>query len=1726
MGHYRTAEEVKAEFGEKPRRVLVITTVVHESRAVQAHLVDVERIAGANGAIYEMGRFTDPSGDWHVVHALTQAGNSDTSVVATKAHGEFGKFNVQMFVGVAGSLKKDIPIGNVVVGNYVYNSHSGKVDDGGYYSRPHGHPAAPELLKAAQMLVLDGDWVDFIKAPKRTKLPAAEAYPCPFPPDAVVTAIASGEQVVAGGNTPFYRTIRQYLNDAGAVEMEGWGAMNAAYQEGTAAIIVRGISDMCDGKDHESDAQHQPIASAHAAAFAFAILSIRSKANPLKPGGGDLPPQVAMMEMHEPASDQRVEYVLNFKGSPSDWSKDDIRRVVEGLQKVTGDRELTLFQIDEGSTRVIVSVRENNVSALTLQVLRSAVGDAGGPLLGAVAARDLSRAEGARTALKEASAVLLSWEKTLPGGGWLERPEMRDIESRFHSEFSSTVVLGEPGSGKSALLAAIATDLIGAGASVLAIKADFVSTGVHNEQDLQVDLHLPALPSELIERLAHLQPVFLFIDQLDALASQLDLQSDRLNVLLNLVRRVAGLPNVHIVLSARMFEFNHDARLRAIEAEPLTLALPAWHEVKEKLSVAGIDPGGWPENAREVVRNPQALKTYLALAKGNDDQPFSKYQSMLEQLWRQKITTARNGELLASLASDLAGTMAAEETLWLAASRFDNQAPALERLESVGLIIRSDNGQSIAFSHQTVFDYVLARSFVSAAGRLSGYVLERQNSLFVRAKLWSALRYLRDAEVTSYEREFLEIWRHQGLRRHLRLLLVEFLGELSSPVAFEMICLEEVMQSPELRAAGLKSIIGSPGWFANFVRNALPAAMAASDNDANHALRILQSAWVFAADEVVQLLRAHWLPTPAKDSFTWAALGACNEWTEAVEEIAQTVLLRSPISSWDVDYTASTVAVEQPAVAFRLIRSKLDFLLKKARATPVGRPFPNNGNGDAEIAWCVTDRPTKPFTAILESTEWSSLSAMAEAEPEKFLDVMWPWFKEIFEEWKNHLRQKAADHVYLGLCSVALDIGDDISGRGKREQPVLSSLRLAVEGVAKDSSAYFLGWAEENSGLDFMAPQRLIAHGLGSAPEKYAQQALSWLFHDLRRLQLGDLYGPRQTTAALINAVSPYWTEDQVRNFESTIRGYHPTTPAHLNEVGQRRGFSQLIRTTKAHLLGEVPCDRLSEESRELIATEKRALGEDLDSGIRLLGGGVIGSPMEADAMARAKDRDILRIFEEVPDNTDWDHPSRWMRGGNIQLSRAFAEFAKVEPMRALRIMEQFKPETQERAAGYALDSMAEVAGHDGEIQEALLDLHQRGFASEGFRNSAAHALEKIADRKSSVDESSIKVLIEWLSGPVGHAEPSDKDEVSEIIEKDEQERSEAIRQDSILWGHGCISAHPGGNFPVLSALTSILLKAKEKGRDRLLGILNDHLPRERDSTVWQALLIRLSNVGSSAPGVVSKFLRALFARFPALLETHETVFFLAYAQRWDDVLVQELIATWGRAENPMLRQAQGELVGLASTVQGTDRWIAMRDQLLELGSPEAKIGLAYAAANLWIEAQSHFAAGMLLIRLIPGADKDRMSAILDVFRLCDTLVPEQTTLTFLRALAARDVDLFGSPSTFVVEKLQSLLPHAPDVISDIAMKLVEAWRSDLSNVQTRASMAAPQLTDLAITLHRLGGVSREIGVTLFESLIDLDAYGARDTLAEIDGRFGINQAGARRRIARRAANRNKRRAA
>ena len=1666
---YRTPADVKGELGHFPRRALILTTVVHESRAVRAYLTNPETLIGEKGAFYEYGRFSDPAGDWLIVHALTPQGNIGAGLVAGKAHQEFGNFHVQMFIGVAGSLKKDIPIGSVVAGDYVYNGHSAKVEDTKTFVRPHGLVPARELLIAAQALIYSNEWIDLIRAPAGMDLPIKAEYPCEFPPSAFIKGIVSGEEVVAGGKSKRYVFLRTNFNDAGAVEMEGWGAMNAARDENAPAIIVRGISDMCAGKDYKTDSLHQPIAAAHAAAFAFSILSFRSKVP--APGGpvldGEIKKPAAESAAEAPTSeDHRVDFVFNFEGTKDEWSKEKIETVVESLKQTFGDAKLTLVRIDVRSVRLVMRIRDSDLAVLDLAKLREVALDSGVTLLGATPLEMVGEAENAKDALAAASVDLLGWEKTLPNGTWLERPEREGIEARFKLNSSSTVLLGEPGSGKSALLSKIASDLLDQGAAVFALKADFLSTEVQTETDLQRELQLPATPSDLMLCVAALQPVYVIIDQLDALASQLDLRSGRLNVLLNLVRHIGGATNVHVLLSARTFEYNHDVRLRAIEADAVTLTLPPWHEVKERLADVDIDSDIWPEKAREVMRIPQALKTFIALVSSGRTEPFSTYQAMLEQLWQDRIASANDSEHLTSLLSDLAGQMAEDEALWLAASRFDDRLKSLKRLEALGFIVRSENNLSIAFSHQTVFDYVLARTFVRKAMLLSTYVLERQDSLFIRAKVWSALNYLREAEVNSYKRELLDIWNTRDLRRHLRFLLIEFLGQVNQPLEFEIKCMTEVLTSPEIRIFGLKAIGSSSGWFAHFASTVVRDAMSGTDPEVGQALQILTHNWKTDSQQVIRLIKECWLPHPARDGYLWMAVRECPLWTDKVEELAVTVLKRGPIAIWQVSDTAMRLAVAQPDVALRLIRTKLDLLLSEAQEKPAPPPIPTASTEDEKILWSIRHRRAKEFEDLLDAMEWDDLPSLAEAAPVSFFQYLWTWYVAVFSEILTRIDSEGIKHIYPGRYVLEIGLPPSGARSTSREKPMMTALQVAVEELAEKASEEFLKWADENSNLEMLVVQQLIAYGFEIEAKQRASRALEWLLADQRRFQLGTSYGHRSTTIELVRASAPHWSDEEISRLEGAVVSYKPQVPVHLKKPEQRRLFGDEVRATKKDLLQAIGVERLTLQNRELVTTEQRALGDRFDRSISEVEGGWIGSPMDAAAMAKAKDRDILKIFREIPDDTNWDHPTHWMRGGNIQLSRAFAEFARTDPERAVRVMEQYEPQKQERAAGYALDAMADETSNDSYVIEAFLDFEDRGFRAEEFRESAARAVEKIANRKAEISDDVIDILVDWLSL---YCDPGEEEVEIEDIKLTASSEDENLREGSILWGYGGMSTLPAGNFTVLSALASILLNRKDAGRDRYFSILEDHFLREKNPDIWKALLRRLGNAGGSTPQVVSTFIRKLFNRFPEILTTRDAVFFLAYAQRWDDQLVFDLISDWRKSDQAFLQQAYGELVGLVATVKAKDKWVRARDEIFASGTDDVKIGLAHSAVNMWSDERLHLRAGDTLVALLEGASKELVATVMDVFRVVDELVPDKATSKLLRALADPSTDMSAAPVEFVVERLQMLLPHEVELIVTIAQKLVAAWRGELGDIRTGAAFAAPQLTDLALTLHRLG---------------------------------------------------------
>ncbi|KKD03085.1 5'-methylthioadenosine/S-adenosylhomocysteine nucleosidase [Streptomyces sp. WM6386] len=233
--------------------VAVLTALSLEYTAVQKYLTDVRKREHQRGTRAEVGRLTGTP--WSV--ALVEMGEGNlTAAALTERVLSWLEPEAVFFVGVAGGLKSDIALGDVVVATKVYAVHGGKETPDGFLVRPDAWRASHRLVSAARDALRDD-------------------------PRAHLKPIAAGDVVLAASSSALAEHLRRNYNDAAAIEMEGAGVLSAVDLAGGDALVIRGISDRAEGDKSRLDGEGwQPRAAASAASAVVAVL------RELRPFGG------------------------------------------------------------------------------------------------------------------------------------------------------------------------------------------------------------------------------------------------------------------------------------------------------------------------------------------------------------------------------------------------------------------------------------------------------------------------------------------------------------------------------------------------------------------------------------------------------------------------------------------------------------------------------------------------------------------------------------------------------------------------------------------------------------------------------------------------------------------------------------------------------------------------------------------------------------------------------------------------------------------------------------------------------------------------------------------------------------------------------------------------------------------------------------------------------------------------------------------------------------------------------------------------------------------------------------------------------------------------------------------------------------------------------------------------------------------------------------------------
>ena len=244
---------------------VILTALPVEYLTVRKHLTDLKEEMHPQGTIYERGQFVRDNKPWEVGIAEVGAGNAGAAVEAERALNYF-KPDVLFFVGIAGGIK-DVDVGDVVAATKVYGYESGKVGENEFATRPAVGHSTYAVVQRAKSEARKGEWIKRIHGDTSAK------------PQVFVAPIAAGEKVIASRESELFQFLRTSYNDAIAVEMEGYGFLQAAFAyPNIQTLVIRGISDLIEDKNADdpvegNEENRQERASQNASAFAFEVLS-------------------------------------------------------------------------------------------------------------------------------------------------------------------------------------------------------------------------------------------------------------------------------------------------------------------------------------------------------------------------------------------------------------------------------------------------------------------------------------------------------------------------------------------------------------------------------------------------------------------------------------------------------------------------------------------------------------------------------------------------------------------------------------------------------------------------------------------------------------------------------------------------------------------------------------------------------------------------------------------------------------------------------------------------------------------------------------------------------------------------------------------------------------------------------------------------------------------------------------------------------------------------------------------------------------------------------------------------------------------------------------------------------------------------------------------------------------------------------------------------------------
>lgn len=412
------------------------------------------------------------------------------------------------------------------------------------------------------------------------------------------------------------------------------------------------------------------------------------------------------------------------------------------------------------------------------------------------------------------------------------------------------LIVGPPGCGKSVFLSQLFEQLEKKLEFLTAVKAE-----LSDANDVKETIAL------FEEAKTITKPKVLLLDSLDILAAG---RMEELHHWLTCLHKLRAIPFATAVCACRSFEADHLYPLNVTEwSKKYSLDLPDHDWIRSVIESTAYPLEKITPDFLDSLKIPLHLK--LAVEVFNRNRELSETET-LQSLYTKLLEVHGVGPTEFTLLTQLANKMVEYRSVQVPLASISVPNPQLiSNVVTSGLIVIQDN--TVRFFHQTLIDFILAWEIISRGKSLYDFLIENNQSLFVRPIIRHVLSLLRNIPrrlFTELGLIFFEkppegkVGFHAEIaqiRAHVKLAILSNIASWPNPTRQEASFLLRIFQGEEGRSLIVQFFARTPHntWFPRLKDTFLLPSLKHEDSNRSISLRYIQSVAMFFPNEVLDI---------------------------------------------------------------------------------------------------------------------------------------------------------------------------------------------------------------------------------------------------------------------------------------------------------------------------------------------------------------------------------------------------------------------------------------------------------------------------------------------------------------------------------------------------------------------------------------------------------------------------------------------------------------------------------------------------------------------------------------------------------------------------------------------------------------------------------------------------------------------------------------------------------